>query len=49
MPDIAKATGVPVEILPQVAEYLKTRKLPLTHEALTKAYEAGTRGAQEKK
>lgn len=49
MPDIAQATGVPVEILPQVIGYLQTRKLPLTHEALTKAYEAGTRGVQEKK
>lgn len=44
MPDIAQATGIPAETLPQVVDYLKARKLPVTYEALIRAYEAGTRG-----
>lgn len=44
MPDIAQATGIPAETLPQVVDYLKARKLPVTYEGLIRAYEAGTRG-----
>jgi hypothetical protein len=41
LPDVSQATGVPAEILPQIADYLKSRRLPVTYENLIKTYNAG--------
>lgn len=41
LPDVSSATGVPADLLPQVADYLKKRNLPVTYENLLKTYNAG--------
>lgn len=41
LPDVSSATGVPTSVLPQVADYLRKRNLPVTYENLVKTYNAG--------
>lgn len=41
LPDVSSATGVPADVLPKVADYLKQRNLPVTYENLVKTYNAG--------